>query len=595
MVAYQHPSELNPLQLYRQASSVLRGTSRATNDAWYTNPLELEFQIHLRIDGSQLQSWIYRLSTKKWTSGPDLPEELILDPTKVPAFAAEVVALARKAGVKSAGFVLHIADEFATAELKPELDNPGALSELRETVAYEPKAVLDDASLSLDEHSWRLIPYPAAGSEAIATAVTLSRHAADFLDALRRYGESKNFPLITRAISAPLVALLALPALKSSANDRSFLAVLPYSRFTVLAFFNEHGDLRLLRTLQHRGQKRPSNLRHATAATAAAMEMDQPEVFILPLAGEADPQFLRDLQIVFEKSEIHECKWEESPYQSPTGSEIPPELLIATHQADDPKAPLASSHTFTTLRSDGWATQDFLPIDPVTAEIYPSRQEMKLLQAAKYTRFGLAIVTLLALVWVAFGLLNMIRQPEWTFKESDAKAVSNRLATLGIEKKKIEHWDNLLDDRSKGWTSMEMLTRLFPNGSGFLIKSFTHSTSPENVPGQPQAGFVKEWRINGLAREDALEKLSDLSTREGISNAFTEIAEITGNQSFVADLPSRSLAVNIRTHENSAYKSMPPDQMTVADENSYPFMFDLTITQRFEASDPMAIIVSKAP
>jgi hypothetical protein len=40
---------------------------------------------------------------------------------------------------------------------------------------------------------------------------------------------------------------------------------------------------------------------------------------------------------------------------------------------------------------------------------------------------------------------------------------------------------------------------------------------------------------------------------------------------------------------------MPPEEMVAADETSYPFMFDLTITQRFEAADPMALNVAKAP
>jgi len=33
----------------------------------------------------------------------------------------------------------------------------------------------------------------------------------------------------------------------------------------------------------------------------------------------------------------------------------------------------------------------------------------------------------------------------------------------------------------------------------------------------------------------------------------------------------------------------------MSDESSYPFTFDLTSTQRFEATDPMALNVPKAP
>ena len=127
------------------------------------------------------------------------------------------------------------------------------------------------------------------------------------------------------------------------------------------------------------------------------------------------------------------------------------------------------------------------------------------------------------------------------------------------------------------------------------MKSFWHSVQPENVPGQAQVGFVKEWRIQGMAREEALERLADLNTREGITLVFNEVAKVTGNDSFRNDLPSRSIVVNVRTLENAGYKPIPPEEADQSDESSYPFMFDLNITQRFEAADPMAINVSKAP
>ncbi|MEP4078734.1 hypothetical protein [Haloferula sp.] len=583
------------LQLYRQASSVLRGTSRATNEGWYTSPFELEFQLHLRIDGTHADSWIHQPSTGKWTRGPEISEELILDPTKVPEFAEEAVALAKQAGAKALGVILHIADEFATTEIKPELDNPGALGELREAIINNPFSVLDDSSLSADDHSWRLIPYPAAGSEAIATAIILSRHTSDFVSALRNYGTAKNFPVITEAVSAPLVALLSLPDLKKSTNEHPFIAMLPYSRFTVLAFFNEHGDLRLLRTLQHRGQRRPSNLRHAAATTAAALEMSNPEIYVMPMGGEPDPQMASDLKVVFDSSSIQEIDWTETPYHIKEAADVTPELIIAADLKREPESPLAASHTFSTLRADGWANQDFLPLPAAEAEVFPARSEMKLIRAAKYARLGLVAATLIALIWVGFGLLDMVRKPEWTFNQPEAEAVQSRLASLGVERQRIMHWDNLLEDRSKGWASMELLARLFPDKSGFLIKGFSHTATPENLPGQSQAGFVKEWRISGLAREEALERLADLNTREGITSAFTEVARVTGNQSYRTDLPSRSVVVNVKTLEHGAYKPMPPEEMVAADETTYPFMFDLTITQRFEAADPMALNVAKAP
>lgn len=594
MVAYQHPSELNPLQRYRQASAVLRGTSRASNDGWYSNPLDLDLQLHVRIDGDRVESRLFHAPTAAWSAGPDLDESLIQDPSEVPAYAEQLLALARKAGANALGVILHVADEFATTEIKPELDNPGALSELRETIISSPGEVLDDSSLSSDDHSWRLLPYPAAGSESIATAVTLSRHAAPFIEALREFGIAKNFPFVTLSVSAPLVALLALPQLKTDAVTAPFLAVLPYPVFTVLAFFNEHGDLLLLRTLQHRGQRRPSNLRHAAATTAAAQEMADPDIHILPLAGETDPQLAADLRVVFEGSSIHEIDWQKTDYHD-SEANTPTEMLISVGMREETDTPLAASHTFSTLNSEGWAVQDFLPVPPELAEVYPSRIEMKMLRASRWMRFGLIGVVVICFGWIGLRLLDMVRQPEWTFKETEAEVVAGKLAALRKEQQRIIHWDNLLEDRSKAWTSMEMLARFFPERSGFLVRTFSHSANPENVPGQAKLGFVKQWRINGLAREDSLEKLADLNTREGISAAFTEIARVTGNQAFRTDLPTRSIIVNIKTLENAGYKPKPPEEVTMTDESTYPFLFDLTITQRFEADDPLAVSSSTTP
>ncbi len=595
MVAYQHPAGLNPLQRFRQAGSILRGTSRAANSAWYQSALELDLQLHLRVDGNRLDSFLFDRRSNQWSTGPALDEALATDLTLVPAFAALVVGCAQKAGTQAIGVVLHIADEFATSELKPELDNPGALAELRVTIESDPKSILDDSSVSATESSWRLIPYPAAGSEAIATTVCISRHWAGFLDEVRKYGEAKNFPIATRAVSAPLISLLALPDLKQDELTRPLIAVLPYPRFTLLAFFNEHGDLRLLRTLQHRGQRRPTNLRHAASTTAAALELSDPEVFLLTIGEHADPQLAADLQLVFPAASIHEIDWSGTPYHAASTGAGCPEAMIATALSVTPSSPLAASHTFTVLRGDGWAAQDFLPVAKEAAEVYPSRGEMKLLRSARYARLAFASAGILALAWTGLQMIDMVRKPEWAFDSKMAQSQQQRLAFLATERARLDHWDNLLEDRSKAWTTMELLGGLFPDRSGFLVKTFNHSIRTDSAPGQAKVGFVREWKITGLAREEALERLAILNTRDGISAIFTNVASVTGNDSFNTDRPSRSLVVNVRTLENSGYRPAPIDDSSRLDESTYPYSFDLTIQQRFASSDTMAVTSAKAP
>jgi len=594
LATFQHPSALNPLQRYSQACAVLRSTSRARNDAWYRQALDLDFQLHLRADGTGVLCRAWTRKTGQWSTGPAVDEDTLKNPEKFPAFAAEVVAFAQKSGATAVGVVLHVADEFATTELKPSFDNPGALADLRVAAEVDPASILDDSSIPPDQNSWRILPYPAAGSEAIATTITLTRLYGPFLDQLRLAGEAANFPVVTHALSAPLVALLTIPRAVRPSEGRTFLTVLHYANFTVLAFFNEHGDLRLIRTLQHRGQRRPSNLRHAASTTTAALEFVDPEVYLLHLSPHADPGLIADLRVVFPSSRVEEIDWIQSPFNV---AEIPPhapELQVSVSPPTD-EAQGAISHTFATFQSERWAFQNFLPTPRDTAEIYPARSEMRLLRAIRMIRLGIAVAAVLALAWALFGVFTILRSPEWAFDTKADQAVKQRLAGLNAEKQRVEHWDNLLADRSKAWTTMELVCRLFPERSGVLIRTCQHLVRADPAPGKQQAGFIKEWKISGYARDEAIPRLNLINSSQGIAAIFSELSRVTQNPAFRTDLISRSLIPNVRTQENGGFRMRAAEEIQDDDPTTYPWTFELSITQRFESGDPMSINVAKAP
>jgi len=592
LATLQHPSALNPLQRYSQACAVLRSTSRARNDAWYREALDLDFQIHLRIDGTGVLSRAYDRKSGQWQTAPLPDEEALRNPEKADAYAAELITFTRKAGANSLGLVLHIADEFAITELKPTFDNPGAVGDLRIAAENDPTSILDDTSLPADQHSWRLLPYLAAGSETIATVISLTRQYGPFLDRLRMAGEAANFPLVTHALSAPLVALMAIPRVLRVPEGQAFMAVLHYANFTVLAFFNGHSDLQLIRTLQHRGQRRPSNLRHAASTTTAALELIDPEVYVLNLSPQPEPGLTADLRVVFPSSRVEDVDWAVTPLSNPAFPPFAVEPLISTAPALNPEeTPL--SQTFGDFQKERWPFQNFLTTPREIAEIYPGLSEIRLLRAVRMIRLGIAACAILALSWALLEIFSMIRRPEWGFDQKASQSVQQRLAGLNTERQRVELWDNLLEDRSKAWTSMELLCRLFPERGGFLIKGFNHVVKPELAPGQTKAGFVKEWKISGYARDEALDRLNLINTREGISAVFAEMARITQNPSFRSDLGSRSIVPNVRTQENSGFKPRAADEVQDDDPTTYPLTFDLTITQRFEATDPIAISVAK--
>lgn len=589
MATFQHPTSLNALQQFRQACSILRNTTRASNPAWYQDALELNFQLHIRPDGSRISAFYFDRKKAQWTDGPALTEEILRDPSKLESTIAEILRHARSKGATSLGVVLHIADEFATNELKPELDNPAALHDLREAALHDPGSILDDSSILATQASWRVVPYPAAGSEAIGTTVTLTRQYSHLLAALRQAGETANYPIVTRALSAPLVAIMGLAQSLETTPGKAFVTILQYPWFTVLAFFNEHADLRLIRTFQHRGVRRAANLRNALNTTSASLEFVDPDLFLLPLGEDVDTTLEANLRITLSASRVKRV----NPVHTEGVPDWCPEPVIAATPVSAEQA--ATSHTFAVLRDEKWALQDFLPTPRDIVEIYPSRSEMRLLRALRLARVAVVAIAILGLAYFFYGMIDLVRRPEWSFDPSQAGVSKDRLAKLTSERQKTDHWNNLLEDRSKAWAAMESLARMFPDNGGMLVKTYSHSSKPDSTPGQAKVGFVKEWKITGYARDEALEYLNTLNTREGINAHFSEVARVTGNAAYAPNTGNRNISVNVRTQENTTFKPIPPEVSNVSDESTYPFTFDLTITQRFEATDPIAIIVPKAP
>jgi hypothetical protein len=398
MATLSHPASLNPLKQFAQAHNVLRRTSRASNPAWYQEANELAFQVHIRVDGPQIATFYFDQKKNLWSTGPTLTEETLNDPSKIAPFANEVLRYSRSQGATALGVILHIADEFAIAELKPEFDNPAALNDLREKATLDPTSILEDSSVQADQSAWRVLPYPAAGSASIATTIALSRHYAPFFEALRLLAEQANYPIITSALSAPLVAIMGVSHAIAPGSAKPFVAILQYPWLTALAFFNEHSDLKLVRTLQHRGLRRPTNFRNALATTNASLEFVDPDLFLIPLGSNVDSALDADLRVTFANSRVEVLQ-----FALPDGvpAWCPEPAIAAIPAATD--VPHISSHTFSTLREEQWATQNFLPTPREIEEIYPTRAEMKLFRYARLSWVAMVACALLSLCYVAYS------------------------------------------------------------------------------------------------------------------------------------------------------------------------------------------------
>ncbi len=590
----KHPAELNALLRYHQVSTFFKKTSRAKNAAWYQGALEVDFQLHIRTDGTAVAVFLYDRREDLWAHGPPLTERQLLDPEAMIAYTSEAVKHALSAGGNALGVVLHVADEFSLTEINPQLVDRNAIGQLSESLVTDPASVIAD-SVSAEQSSWRLLPYFSPASPSIATAVTISRRHEPVLAALSALGENEDFPIITLALSAPLIALLGIPGTVRASQGRPSTVILQYSFFTVLAFFDENSDLLLVRTQLHRGLRRPPNFHHAISTTTASLELADPDIFIFPLGQNVDRTLIGDLKQVFNNSHLEEVVVQNM-------GTLPPwcaECRISTRIPEENES--LPGNTFRALGEEGWAFQNFLPAAREVAEIYPTKSEMKLYRTFRIARVAALVIGLGVISWFVYGLFTIVRTPEWAFDPAETQNVKKRVMKLNLERQTTEHWDSLLEDRSKGWVVMESLSRLFPENSSVLVKSFDYGVRSDVALGQTKAGFVKEWKVNGLVKEDATELLNTLNTREGISAHFNEIARVTGNSAFNTDLGTRSLVVNIRTQENTTYKAgrTSPDDIVAGgpgnQDQNYPFTFELVITQRFEATDPLAIIVAKAP
>jgi hypothetical protein len=592
LTSAQHPSFLSSLQQYKQARSILKITGRTNNPAWYQESLEQNLQLHIRTDGMSIATIYYDRTSFQWSQGPYLTEEILRDPARRDSFVAETLEQARQSGATSLGVILHVGDDFATTELRQEFNNAGSLNDLRQAAIDEPASILADSSIQADQSSWRVFPYPAAKGGSIGTAVTMTQQYAPLFESFRLASENAKFPMITHALSAPLVAIMGLGNSIKPTPGKPFIAILQYPWLTALAFFNEQSDLSLIRTLQHRGLRRPNNFINSLATAQASLELVDPDLFVVPLGGKVDITLISDLKNAYGNSRVEEV-------QQVQVEGIPswcPEPVIST-QATNPGSASINSHTFSILREDKWALQNFLPTPKEIAQIYPSLSEIKLLKFASLARIAAFAIGGLGIAYLGFGATKILNSSEWKFNPSQVDLEKGKLVQLNLEKQKSDHWNNLLEDRSKAWVNMEFFTRMFAEGGGVLITSHNYTAIPVTtgaVKG-PKIGFSKQWKIGGFAQLKALDRIRRFNTRGGVDPAFAEIAQSTGNASFDPQVKTRNIEVNVKINDNTSYRASEGGTVNQADSTSYPYSFDLVITQSFEPTDPMAFTASKAP
>ena len=579
-----HPARLSAWQRFLQARRLHRETTRSKNHDWYRDALDLECQLHLFLEGediSEAHICSGKDARKNWTrvSTPSLQageEEL-----------KEYISQVRRefdGKPRSLAVILHLADEFAISEISGAHERPEDLNDLSNRLINEPQGVLEDHSISVEELSFRLFPYPGAkAGQQFGSAITISRKCHSYLRQIRAVSEALNFPIRTCALSAPLAALTTLPQLAAQLPSQPFSIFFSYESFSVIAFFSGEGELVMLRSVRHHSGRTPPHVGRIMQTMAAALELPEPLVYILPLAH---PQ--KEGVSVPELPGAVVLNWRASTWFDP---EVPLEFQgPSSLLADSAEESLVSSETFRGMAEQKWANQNFLPVGREETELYPSRAEMKMLRyGAIALRLG-AVALVFFLGWTGIRTFRIINDEAW-HRTGEVSREGNKI--LASEIRRYEQWSSLLADRSKAWVSMELVNQLFPDPESVILSEASHRVRPELVQEKKakSAGVVKEWTVSGVSNTEALNHLTVISTTEGMGKVFEGICKHTGNESFRTDLPSRTLLVNLLTSENKRFKPLGGTKP----EERFAHNFRLTITQRITAEDPIAIPITSAP
>lgn len=615
MLSVTDPCELKPADVYRQARLVASKTSRGSDGNWYRAPEEMPWQWHLWFDGGrEVHSATFSRHDGQWRQGPELPLACLTTAEGVQEHLAQCLS-ADHFGQKpkALGVVLHVADEFALAEIAQTFAQEAGedFQMLRYNLVDEPREVLADRDVSDEANSWRLLPFwggMAGQSRCVAIALSRSREA--FLMKLLAAGEDLRIPVRVAVTSAPLEVLTALPLLRPDLNGGCLLAV-PGVKFTSVFALSPEGELRTARSLLHRGGARvPAGFGDILWNMAVSAELvgtdaagdGKPRILLLSPNPETLRETVQELEMY--STTRHALQLESvDPSAHPLLASVPgwhPELLLYDPASAERlrAAPLARSETFRSLWG-GWAIQSFFDTAKLDAR-YPKLADLRLLRLSTWVMGLLSLVLVSTVVYGSYVLFTAMKHPSWTLTPAQMAEAKARHEKLLTESKQIGLTERLLQPRSRGWVALEFLLQLFPEDSGVRLENFSHTIDPEKaqpVSGKAVAaesvGLVRTWSFKGLVKAKGLELLSNFNSQRGLSALFERVAKVTGDASYQPD-SSRLLTVTLTQGRNGRFDPQASPSDAARDPSLlYPFSFEATVTQTLTGKDALAMPVEK--
>ena len=398
-----------------------------------------------------------------------------------------------------------------------------------------------------------------------------------------KLGCRKNFPVKTCAISAPLCAIGSFP-LFTTAKENGTINILNYDTFTLVAFFNKHADLMMLRYMPHPvGSKTPPNLGPAAMASATAFELVSPEINVLSMVQNNVDDMLVSLQGSMPGSEILTVDAAAILTNQSIMKGLPLEMLVATMDFDMEINEVSGNATFSSFEEEKWHSQDFLSPAKEELEMYPSQEDMKIFKIGRRIKWVAAFLMMCTVGYAGVVSWNKVRDPAWSYKKQNIQGTSSALVA---ESKRFSHWDNLLKDRSKAWVCMEFISQLTPADDSVVLKDVKHQVAHiKSAQKTSNSGFRKTWIVNGYASDKGLMHLEEMSTRDGIQAVFKSVAARTGSEAYLPDVNQRDVTVNLKQRSNPTYNTISPKSPT----DRFRIAFTLTISQSFSSKDDLTV------
>ncbi len=603
----QHPAELNPWQIYRQAKKLAKHSSRAKNADWYSGALELGRQWHLWYDGETLVSAVFDRDSGQWHEGPTLPEFSEADAGGVrtslePAESVQdlhnilkTLLAGKEIGGKarSLGVVFHLADDFTLADISPEYAVDQDYDAVNELLILDPELALGDQNIDSLAASWRALPYWGVHEgEKRSVAVQVSRANQALISEIRAWGEDHNIPVIASAVSAPLEALrLATLYIEWSAGAGDMI-LLQYRSFSAFAVLGRGGDLMLMRALPHVGNRtHPSRLGETLVNTAASMNLTEPRVHILPMGDVSTDDLVDDLGKFFANRPaldigVIELDEIEGIPTIPGGRM---EMMVGQPEAlaaREALLPLAETDTFTCLAAS-WAIQDFYGLSDYEKAVYPERKDLKLLKLAGMAKALLLVITLGLAGWTGFEYLRTAGTEAWKLDAAEAAESKIRMQELKKENDEAIYWENVMAPRAEGWLVLEALLDLFPADCGLLVTDCDFKILGSSLEKDAnEVGFECQWRVKGYARSEGSQKLSQLSSPRYLGEEFQRIGKDFNSAILLNNTETRSLQSTMQQRQGQLPSSYG---LPASIARHYRTSFELSISQVFDKNDALAL------